>query len=124
MISKIMIGITIAAIIAGSSTFYLYTQEVKEHAVTTQSLSIANQTLDGYVAAVGEMAKEHSIVGKEYKAITLEFNATKRELESFRHRESVILAKPGLVSIKINKAFTKQQNKIACITGDTALCIE
>lgn len=56
--------------------------------------------------------------------INSDIDKAKSELDGLKRREATVVAKSGLVELKINKAFIKQQEKIACITGNAALCVK
>ncbi len=60
----------------------------------------------------------------DQKTAQLNYLETKRELSRYENREPTVIAKPGLVSKKINKAFIKQQERLACITGDITACTD
>lgn len=58
------------------------------------------------------------------KAAQLDALESKRELDGYVNRTPTVIAKPGLVSRKINRAFIKQQERLACITGDSTACTD
>jgi hypothetical protein len=57
-------------------------------------------------------------------AITSSYQQAKRDLDSLKNREEVVLANKSWVELKINKAFNEQQLRFACLTGDTLACEE
>ena len=62
---------------------------------------------------------DHQFLQKEAQ---LNASATRRELTRYENREPTVIAKPTLVTRKINRAFIKQQERLSCITGDTTAC--
>ena len=53
-----------------------------------------------------------------------ELSQYERELAQYRGREDVVVKKPGLVALKINRAFEDLQLQLACETGDTTACLK
>lgn len=116
--SKIIVILIILMGIGG----YLYYTEIESHAETRADLAVQSRAKEALAQSIKDSERERRAVENEVKEITLEATELKRELSSLRNREDVVLAKPGLVEIKINKSFNKTQRLLACITGDTKLC--
>lgn len=70
-----------------------------------------------------ENEKSRSIVlnNKVSDAVS-NYNKIKGELDSHKRRYSVIVKKPGLVELKINKSFNSFMNEMYCSTGDKEKC--
>ena len=99
-----------------------YIEEKAEHAKTSLELVMQKKALQTYVDAVQVMAKDQQEIQAKFEVADSSWRASRRDLEGLKGREVVVLKKKGLVELKINKAFQKQQDKFACITGDKELC--
>ena len=117
--STIIAGVLAVAL---SASTYLYIEETKAHATTVEKLVQSNEALTRYVDALNQMGEAQSKVSAEKAEIVLKFKETTRELLNLQNREATVLAKKGLVELKINKAYKEQQEIYACISGDTNLC--
>lgn len=122
--TKVAIAIALAAGIAAGLLGYMLKNEIESHAITKVELTTATAAIENLQQSIVDMqAAQNSLDGKT-KELQLELNDAVRQLDSFRNREHILMAKPGLVEIKINKAFEKEQKYLACITGDIALCLK
>lgn len=124
MLNKyLLIGLLL---LAGTTAtgFYLWNEESKEHGKTQAHLQESQQALDRYVQAIQEMGETQAKFEADNKQISADFREAKRELDSYRNREHIVKAKPGLIELRINKAFAKQQKELACASGETTLCGE
>lgn len=99
-----------------------YFDEVKRHGMTTAQLEKTVNELDIYKAGLLEAQNAMVAFESEKLANTTEFNKVSRELQGLKNREATVLAKTGLVTLKINKSFKASQERLACITGDDTLC--
>tara|TARA_Y100001963_G_C6468911_1_gene303566 strand:- start:18 stop:389 length:372 start_codon:yes stop_codon:yes gene_type:complete len=116
--SKIIAILIILMTVGG----YLYYTEIESHAETRAELKIQEKAKETLVKSIKDSERERRAVESEVERLNLESTQQRRELSSLRDREDVVLAKPGLVEIKINKSFKKSQELLACLTGDTKLC--
>jgi hypothetical protein len=124
MINKyVIILLAVGGIALGIAT-KLYLGELQDHAVTQEKLDTRNRELTAYIKAVKAMSLKQVEIMRLKNEVQSKYLSSVRDLDAFRNREHIVLAKPGLVEIKINKAFNKQQRRLACATGDTALCSE
>jgi membrane protein implicated in regulation of membrane protease activity len=116
--------VVVVALLGGSLAISLnyYVEEKAEHAKTSLELVMQKQALQTYVDAVQVMAKDQQEIQAKFEVADSSWRASRRDLEGLKGREAVVLRKKGLVELKINKAFQKQQDKFACITGDKELC--
>jgi len=110
MIKIIGIAILLLSVVSG-----LYYLEVRKNA----KLELQVEQLNANIEKAESKRISHD---KEITTILQENAESIRELNSFRGREDVILAKPGLVAIKINKSFKDSQLLLACETGDQSAC--
>lgn len=126
MLTKyLIIGIIIASLVGGLGfSTKLYMDERVSHAITAQSLETANSTLEAYKRNMAELRSKQVELEETNLSITLENNKTTRDLNDLRNREATVLAKKSLVALRINKAFKKRQEALACLTGDFSLCHE
>jgi membrane protein implicated in regulation of membrane protease activity len=116
--------VVVVALLGGGLAISLnyYVEEKAEHAKTSLELVMQKQALQTYVDAVQVMAKDQQEIQAKFEVADSSWRASRRDLEGLKGREAVVLRKKGLVELKINKAFQKQQDKFACITGDKELC--
>lgn len=101
---------------------YLFYKEIQGHAVTKQQLVAKQASVDRLQKSIREVKDLQIITDQTVSALTQETNSNKRKLSELSGRESIVVAKPGLVEIKLNKAFNETQRELGCITGDTNLC--
>ena len=90
-----------------------YMSEREEHAVTTEQLTQSKAALTRYVEALHSMGESQAVVSAEKAEAVSNYQEASRELQRMKNREKTVLAKKGLVEIKINKSFNKQQNELA-----------
>ncbi len=98
--------------------------EIKEHAKTQAALTTSQESLDAYIHAIEVMSENQIRLEKAVSLHQNNYNLATRKLVGLKDREVTVLAKKGLVELKINKAYNKQQNRLACITGDNTACGE
>ena len=94
--------------------------------VASSSTEIAGLTvsLNSYKKKVAELEKSIAEGNDKFNDLyrngietTLELKAAQTQLSEYKHRESVVLRKPGLVQLKANKATKKLFSEITCVTG-------
>jgi len=124
MIQKyLIIGAVVAALAGGGAYgFKLYLDEKVSHGLTKQSLSQVTGQLVQYEEDLANLRGKQVTLETKNKDISLEQSEYVRELNGHRNREDVILKKKSRITIRINKAYQKRQRKLACVTGDFALC--
>lgn len=98
------------------------TSEIEDHAVTKANLVTKGLELDAYTLAISKMVEDQTMLRKSAEVIRSEYAKEVRELSYLKNRENVVLAKKTLVTLRINKAYKKQQLRFACITGDNLAC--
>jgi len=101
---------------------YLFYKEIQGHAVTKQQLVTKQASVDRLEKSIKDVQTLQVLTESTVLELTKETNSNKRKLSELSGRESVVAAKPGLVEIKLNKAFNETQRELGCITGDTNLC--
>tara|TARA_Y100001973_G_C5146200_1_gene305548 strand:- start:712 stop:1050 length:339 start_codon:yes stop_codon:yes gene_type:complete len=101
---------------------FLFYKEIQEHAVTKQQLVTKQASVDRLEKSIKDVQTLQVLTESTVLELTKETNSNKRKLSELSGRESVVAAKPGLVEIKLNKAFNETQRELGCITGDTNLC--
>ena len=114
--------IIIALIVLLTLGSYLFYKEIQGHAATKQQLVAKQISLDNLQKSIQQVKDLQVITDQTVSKLTQESNLNKRNLSELSGRESIVVAKPGLVEIKLNKAFNKTQQELGCITGDTNLC--
>lgn len=92
---------------------------IKSHVVT---LDYANAEILRVSTAVLEMQKRSVSYNKKVADIQSSVAQNKRTLQGLKGREATVVAKPTLVENKINKAYIKSQEKLACVSGELSLC--
>jgi uncharacterized protein (UPF0333 family) len=110
----------LTALLIGSG--YLLKNEIQDHTETKVALETSQAALDSYILAVDQMAADQVVLSIKASEHQNNYTEAARELTKLKNRESIVLRKKGLVELKINKAFNKQQNRLACLTGDTTSC--
>lgn len=124
MISKYLIGALLIVSLLGGTAFKFLLIEKENHAVTKIALVQNEKVIASYKQALSDMTKHQETFTKTNSALFAKYSEAKRDLDGFRGRESTILAKKSLISLRINKAYMKQERAFACVTGDTALCVD
>lgn len=122
MLTKLLTGTTAGLLLLSAGLGLALDTEVRNHEAKKQQLLVAQASLAAYQVNVKELLVKQLAIDLKSKNIQSKFSATTRNLEALKNRESVILKRRGLIEIKINKAFNKQQKKLACITGELELC--
>lgn len=128
MITKYLTGFSVIAVVVLSVSIILETSsheatkaDLEAHKADLEAHKVA---LSNYASAIETMSIKQRALEDRNSAIDTEFAQVKRELQDLKGRSSLILAKRGLVELKLNKAFNKQQKSLACVTGDIKLCSE
>lgn len=114
--------IIIALMLLLSVGGFLFYKEIQGHAVTKQQLVTKQASVDRLEKSIKDVQALQVLTESTVLELTKETNSNKRKLSELSGRESVVAAKPGLVEIKLNKAFNETQRELGCITGDTNLC--
>jgi len=122
MLTKLLTGTTAGLLLLSAGLGLALDTEVRNHEAKKQQLLVAQASLAAYQVNVKELLVKQLAIDLKSKNIQSKFSATTRNLEALKNRESVILKRRGLIEIKINKAFNKQQKRLACITGELELC--
>jgi|TARA_R100000093_G_scaffold69643_1_gene41940 hypothetical protein len=116
--TQIIIALMLLLAVGG----FLFYKEIQEHAVTKQQLVTKQASVDRLEKSIKDVQTLQVLTESTVLELTKETNSNKRKLSELSGRESVVAAKPGLVEIKLNKAFNETQRELGCITGDTNLC--
>ena len=116
--TQIIIALMLLLAVGG----FLFYKEIQEHAVTKQQLVTKQASVDRLEKSIKDVQTLQVLTESTVLELTKETNYNKRKLSELSGRESVVAAKPGLVEIKLNKAFNETQRELGCITGDTNLC--
>lgn len=119
----IIIALVIACLALGAVGKLLH-REIQSHGATSAELAQSQESLSAYVTAMDNMVVAQTVLATKIRDTQNNYAESARKLEALKNRESTVLAKKGLVSIKINKAFKAQQSELACLTGDTTACIK
>jgi len=119
-----IVGALVLSLAASGVLMNTYIEEKAEHAVTQAELLNSKEAINRYAEAVKLMGEEQQVLTAKLNTLGSENRVAEATLESYRGRESVIVAKPGLITIKINKAYKKQQDKLSCLTGALEKCIK
>jgi chromosome segregation ATPase len=121
--------VALAVVAAGYTAVNIYTNKVEELETTKAAVSALSLQLEAQsteFARIEERIKFVEAQRKTYErsvlALDNRLEQQKRELISLKNREETVLAKPGLVELKINKAYTAQQKAYMCLTGDKTAC--
>jgi septal ring factor EnvC (AmiA/AmiB activator) len=120
MIYNIKLIIAVLLIIAALGGVLYF--EIQSHGATKEELKSLETTVALMQNSIDTANSSRLKVDKKVNAIATETSYLERELSQYRDREKVVLAKPGLVELKINKSFNKYQKSLACETGDTLIC--
>lgn len=131
MINKYVIYgvIAIAVAAAGYTAVNIYTNKVEELEQTKIQVTALATQLEAQNSEFLRIEKRIETVELQRKthensiiALNNRVEQQKRALVDLKQREKTVVAKPGLVEIKINKAYTAQQKAYMCLTGDTTAC--
>jgi len=122
MITNILIGTTIFTLSFSAYLGIQLKEETKAHGMTIASLVQSEAVVAQIQESIIDMRIEQVIAEELSLKITNDFNEAKRDLSKMRTREATVLKRKSLVALKINKAFKKSQERLACITGDKRLC--
>jgi hypothetical protein len=79
--------------------------------------NLAEERHDKLKREYEETAQELTAIQYENMAVSAESRDAQKQLESYKNREDVVLRRPGLVELKVNKAFLKEQQRLECFTG-------
>lgn len=116
----IVLGVLVLAL--AGSTYWLYsdvTELSASLADTTTSLNTAKSDVE-YLKSSRQTDQEVTLnLAAQIKQIKEDGYATQKKLSEYANRKDVVLAKPGLVEIKINKATEKAQRDLYCASGGT-----
>lgn len=121
---RLLIGSLAVCIVALSILGFMYKSSLETVAIQRKNLESANTAiskLEQNIAEVEEARKKLALQSVSYQN---ELSQYERELAQYRGREDVVAKKPGLVALKINRAFEDLQLQLACETGDTTACLK
>jgi len=116
---KWVIGVLIVLVL---SLGYALKSEIQEHTKTQVTLDTTNATLDAYKDSVLKAKNESIDFSKKSLDYQTQYTKAVRQLNDLKGREALILKKRSLIELRINKAFTSGQYRLACLTGDTTAC--
>lgn len=88
------------------------------------ALDTANKSISDTNTRLLAVEAQRESHESKVRSIGNAIDKAKSDLDGLKKREATVVAKSGLVELKINKAFIKQQEKIACITGNETLCVQ
>jgi phosphoribosylaminoimidazole carboxylase (NCAIR synthetase) len=116
-----LIVVIVLAALSGGLNKYLY-DEIARLNANVAEVKQANkiytvQIAELKAAVASENEKFNTLYVKQLK-MGVDLENTKSKLAEYKHRETVVLRKPGLVQIKANKATKQLFNEISCVTGD------
>lgn len=121
MIRLLMGGLAVC-VIALSILGVMYQNSLETMAEQRKDLDSANTTITQLEQNIVEVEEARQRLALQSVSYQNELSQYERELAQYRGREDVVAKKPGLVSLKINRAFEDLQLQIACETGDTTAC--
>jgi hypothetical protein len=119
--SYLITALVLACLALGAAGKLLH-KEIKSNGATSAKLAQSEAEVNSYLTAIEAMKNSQISMSIKLSQARTKYSKSARDLEDLKHREETVLAKKGLVTIKINKAFTKQQTHLACLTGDTTAC--
>jgi len=122
MINNTLTVLTVSLAITSGVLTYALKLQVEETTKANTKLEISTMTVNALVNSTIELGAKQATSDARALHLTNKYASAKRELDSHRDREDIVLKKKSLVALKINKAFQKSQGKLACITGDTSSC--
>ncbi len=95
---------------------------INKYLKTRDSLTQALQTIDilGQELAKSQVAQIN--LEKDRLIIQSQRDEANKKLRDHIDRESTVAAKPKLVQRLTNKAFKRNQERLACITGNATSC--
>jgi predicted nuclease with TOPRIM domain len=117
---KIAIGISLLCGLLVVS--YLYKTQIEKTAVVETQLTTLQQTYEQTQKALKDEQVKHIQLSHEREQVYQDYIDMKRKLDGFKNRENVVVKKPGLVQIKIQKSFDGFMNELYCNTGDLRQC--
>ena len=120
--NKALVTLAFLAICTAAGAGYLLKESYVEQGIISAKLETTQLALNSYVVAVDQLSKDQVTITAKNVVLQTNFSKTSRELIGLKNREATVLKKKGLVELKINKAFNKQQLRLSCITGDTTAC--
>jgi hypothetical protein len=121
--SYLITALVVACLALGAAGKLLH-KEIKSHGATSAELAQSEATINSYITAIDAMQDAQINMSVKLNQAQTKYSKSARDLENLKNREKTVLAKKGLVAIKINKAFIKQQTHLACLTGDSTACPE
>lgn len=89
---------------------------------TKAELAVATAQLQTYEKAMKEFSASQNKFETDSAKLQQEAREAKAELEKYKGRYNVLLAKPSLIEKKAKAATLKVQEELACETGATEYC--
>lgn len=115
VIGVLLIGIILLGV--------LYKGSLTRAGQLESDLEMSNMTVTALEVSIENLEQERQRQAIKTSKFVSELSQYERELAQYRNREDIVVAKPGLVTIKINKAYKALEMEVACETGDTTACV-
>lgn len=119
LVTGVLVAVLLCAVLGLG---YLYREEVKLSAATEQRLEQVQSAITHLENQIKTEKMSHTRLQTESAKITQDFQDMKRELNGYKNREDVVIRKPTLVQLKIQKSFDGLMDEIHCTTGDARKC--
>lgn len=120
---RIMGSIIVVLLIGIGLLGVLYKGSLTRAGQLESDLEMSNMTVTALEVSIENLEEERQKQALKTSKFVSELSQYERELAQYRNREDIVVAKPGLVTIKINKAYKALEMEVACETGDTTACV-
>lgn len=120
---RIMGSIIVVLLIGIGLLGVLYKGSLTRAGQLESDLEVSNMTVTALEVSIQNLEEERQKQALKTSKFVSELSQYERELAQYRNREDIVVAKPGLVTIKINKAYKALEMEVACETGDTTACV-
>lgn len=121
---KIIAIVSVIAIALFSGLGYLYTNSLEKIGNLETTLETKEKETKALKQNIRDMASSQRDIEVQMDDIARDARKYSAEISTSKNREEVVVAKPSLVEIKINKSFLSREEKWACVTGAEEYCIE
>lgn len=113
----------IVAMLAGLGTLgVLYKNALEDNAVKEQAIEQLSSRLGELQGQIDREQERYSELQQTRRDIQTQYRNVVSELQQYRGREDVVLAKPGIVEDRVQESFDGFMKDMECATGSTQSC--
>ncbi len=120
--SAAKIGLVVAMLAGLGTLGLLYKNALEDNAVKEQAIEQLSSRLGELQGQINREQERYSELQQTRRDIQSQYRNVVSELQQYRGREDVVLAKPGLVEDRVQESFDGFMKEMECATGAVESC--